>query len=395
MIKVFEAFAGIGTQRMALKRQKIPHEVVAISEVDEYAILSYHAIHTSEIEIEEVSEEEMHRYMEEKNIPLDIKGNRKKLRGKRLKNLYKASVASENLGDISKINPETLPKFDFFTYSFPCISISAIGKKDGLAKGSGTKSSLLWDCEKIIETTKPKYLLMENVKPLVQPKNKPHFDKWMKYLEELGYTSFWKILNASDYNIPQNRERVFVVSILDCKEEYKFPDTKPLTKTLDSLLEPDIEALYYMDKLRLDKAVYEKMKFKNRETEETKTLLNKTKEEQKEIYKAQNLNNYKFLGTINSTETGKFMKKPFPEISKTLRASTPDTALVYESKEDNIAPYIIRRFTPREYWRLMGIVDEDFDKASQVVTNTQLYRQAGNAIVVDVLEGVFKNINLT
>lgn len=394
MIKVFEAFAGIGTQRMVLKRQNIPHEVVAISEVDEYAILSYHAIHTSNIEVEEVSEEEMHRYMEEKNIPLDAKGNLKKLTGKRLKNLYKASVASGNLGDISKINPETLPKVDFFTYSFPCISISALGKKEGLAKGSGTKSSLLWDCEKIIETTRPKYLLMENVKPLVQSKNKLHFDKWLNYLEELGYTSFWKILNAKDYNIPQNRERVFVVSILDCKEDYIFPEAKTLTKTLDSLLEHNINALYYMDKPRLDKAVYEKMKLKNRETEETKGLLEKTKEEQKEIYKAQNLNKYVFLGTINSTETGKFMKNPFPNISKTLRTSTPDTALVYESKEENIAPYIIRRFTPREYWRLMGITDEDFDKASQVVTNTQLYRQAGNAIVVDVLEGIFKNMNL-
>lgn len=394
MLKVFEAFAGIGTQRMALKRKNIPHEVVAISEVDEYAILSYHAIHTSNIEVDEVSEEEMQKYMEEKNIPLDAKGNRKKLIGKRLKNLYKASVASGNLGDISKINPETLPNFDFFTYSFPCISISAAGKKEGLAKGSGTKSSLLWDCEKIIGTVKPKYLLMENVKPLVQTKNRPHFDKWLKYLEELGYTSFWKVLNAKDYNIPQNRERVFVVSILNYKGEYKFPEEVELTKNLKSILEKDIDSMYYIGKIRLDKIVYDKLNLKNRETEETKTLLKKTQKEQQEFYKEQSLDNYTFLGTINSTETVKFMRRPYPNISKTLRAGTPDTALVYESKEDNIAPYIIRRFTPREYWRLMGLTDEDFDKASQVVTNTQLYRQAGNAIVVDVLEGIFKNMNL-
>ena len=394
MIKVFEAFAGIGTQRMALKRKNIQHEVIAISEVDEYAILSYHSIHTSNIEVEEVSEEEMQRYMEEKNIPLDIKGNRKKLTGKRLKNLYKASVASGNLGDMSGVNPDILPEIDFFTYSFPCQSISAVGKKEGLVKGSGTKSSLLWDCEKIIETVKPKYLLMENVKPLVQTKNRQHFEKWLKYLEDLGYTSFWKVLNAKEYNIPQNRERVFVVSILNYKGEYKFPDEVELTKPLKSILEKDIDPMYYIGKTRLDKIVYDKLNLKNRETEETKALLNKTQKEQQEFYKEQPIENYTFLGTINSTETAKFMGRPYPNISKTLRAGSTDTALVYECKEKSKAPYIIRRFTPLEFWRLMGISDEDFDKAKQVVTNTQLCRQAGNAIVVDVLEGIFKNMNL-
>lgn len=394
MIKVFEAFAGIGTQRMALKRQNIPHEVVAISEVDEYAILSYHSIHTSNIEVGEVSEEEMQRYMEEKNIPLDAKGNRKKLTGKRLKNLYKASVASGNLGDISKINPDILPEIDFFTYSFPCQSISTAGKKEGLVKGSGTKSSLLWDCEKIIETSRPKYLLMENVKPLVQTRNRPHFEKWLKYLEDLDYTSFFKVLNAKDYNIPQNRERVFVVSILNYKGEYKFPEEVELTKTLKSILEKDIDLSYYIGKTRLDKIVYDKLNLKNRETEETKELLKKTQKEQQEFYKEQPIDNYTFLGTINSTETVKFMRRPYPNISRTLRAGSTDTALVYECKEESKAPYIIRRFTPLERWRLMGISDEDFNKAKQVVTNTQLCRQAGNAIVVDVLEGIFKNMNL-
>lgn len=246
MLKVFEAFAGIGTQTMALKNQGIEHEVTAISEVDEYALLSYHAIHTADIEVKEASEEEMQRYMEEKNIPLTTKGERKILKNKKLKDLYTASVASNNLGDIRKIKSEEIPKVDLLTYSFPCTDISLAGQQRGLEKGSGTRSSLLWECERIIETVKPKYLLMENVKALVNKRNKAQFDIWLKYLEELGYRNFWKVLNAKDYGIPQNRERVFVVSIKDAEAEYEFPEEIPLTKKLKDLLETEVDESYYL-----------------------------------------------------------------------------------------------------------------------------------------------------
>ena len=121
MLRVFESFAGIGTQRMALKRLGINHEVIGISEIDKFAIKSYEAIHGE----------------------------------------------TKNYGDISKIDPNDLPDFDLFTYSFPCQDISMAGKQKGLKKGSGTRSSLLWECERIIEAKRPKYLLMENVKNLV------------------------------------------------------------------------------------------------------------------------------------------------------------------------------------------------------------------------------------
>lgn len=168
MLRVFEAFAGIGTQRMALRNLGIPHEVVAISEIDKFAIKSYEAIHG----------------------PVN------------------------NLDDISKINPDTIPDHDLFTYSFPCQDISVAGKQAGLDINSGTRSGLLWECQKVIATKKPKYLLMENVKNLVGKKHKPNFDKWLDWLDSQGYTNYWQVLNAKDYGIPQNRERVFCVSIL-------------------------------------------------------------------------------------------------------------------------------------------------------------------------------------
>ena len=150
MIKVFEAFAGIGTQRMALRNLGIEHEVVAIAEIDKYAIKSYEAIHG------EVN----------------------------------------NLGDISKIKTEDIPDHDLFTYSFPCQDISLAGKGLGLDAGSGTRSGLLWECQKIIAGKKPKYLLLENVKNLVGKKHKHNFDLWLDWLKELGYTNYWKVLDG-------------------------------------------------------------------------------------------------------------------------------------------------------------------------------------------------------
>ena len=149
-LRVFEAFAGYGSQSIALRNLGIPHEVVAISEIDKYAIKAYYALH-------------------DKNIP--------------------------NLGDISKIKVEDIPEHDLFTYSYPWQSISVAGKQEGMIKGK-TRSGLLYECERIIEHCRPKYLLLENVKNLVGKKFKPQFDEWLDYLESLGYTSYWKVLNC-------------------------------------------------------------------------------------------------------------------------------------------------------------------------------------------------------
>ncbi len=166
-IRVFEAFSGVGSQRMALRNLGIDHEVVAISDVDEFTVKSYAAIHDSDETVSEVTEEEMQEYLEERNIPLNDKGVRKTLKGKKLKEFYEACVKSNNLGDISKVVTHDIPDHDLFTYSFPCQDISVAGKGLGLDEGSDTRSGLLWECQKVIYGKRPKYLLLENVKNLI------------------------------------------------------------------------------------------------------------------------------------------------------------------------------------------------------------------------------------
>lgn len=426
MIKVFEAFSGIGTQAMALRNIGVEHEITATSEVDEFAILSYHAIHTAEVKVPEATEEEMQKYMEEKNIPLDNKGKRKTLTGKRLKDLYVASVANKNLGDISKIKNEEMPIVNLFTYSFPCQSISVSGLQKGLTKGSGTKSSLLWECERVIETVKPQYLLMENVKNLVSKKFKADFENWLKLLENLGYTNYWKILNAKDYGVPQNRERVFVVSILDCKVEYKFPEKTQLTKCLRDLLEEKVDEKYYITQEQMDRITFDE-EYIERKKQEAKTEnstcvvfggvgnknFGKQYRQGNRIYDSDALATCLQASPIGNTGGNSHLYK----IDQIGRYDTPtrknsNRFRVYN--DEGLAPTIstmegggrnpyisehqtefrVRKLTPKECWRLMGITDEDYEKASKVVSNSQLYKQAGNAIVVNVLEGIFKNLNL-
>lgn len=141
--------------------------------------------------------------------------------------------------------------FLYVTYSHthsPCQSVSAAGLQEGLTKGSGTKSSLLWDCEQIIKIKRPKYLLMENVKMLLSKKFKSEFDTWCNTLEELGYSNYYKILNAKDYGMPQNRERVFMISIYQDEKGFEFPTPITLGNQLKDILCEDVDDKYIIDK---------------------------------------------------------------------------------------------------------------------------------------------------
>ena len=200
-LRLIELFAGIGSQTQALTNIGIAHKVVAISEIDKYAIRSYEAMH-----------------------------------GK-----------ANNLGDIRKI--EELPDADLWTYSFPCQDISVAGKGAGIKEG--TRSGLLFEVERLLRVasekgTLPKYLLLENVKNLVSKKFKTDFDKWLDFLAELGYTNYWKVLNAKDYGIPQNRERVFCVSIRGEHEPFVFPNPKELTIRLRDMIDEAVDERFYL-----------------------------------------------------------------------------------------------------------------------------------------------------
>ena len=251
-LRVFEAFAGYGSQSMSLRDLEVNHEVVGISEIDPDAIIAYGSIRYNIKDLHtDKTHDEMRAELIAKNVGKDFKTGKSKIprmKKSKLEMLYKFSKASNNFGDISIINPSDLPDFDYFTYSFPCTDISISGKQEGIVKGQ-TRSGLLYECEKIIEAKRPKYLLMENVKNLVGKQFINQFKEWCDYLESLGYTNYhndYKCLNAKDFGIAQNRERIFMVSILGEHKPYEFPRGFKLEKRLKDFLDTDIEDKYYL-----------------------------------------------------------------------------------------------------------------------------------------------------
>ena len=209
-IKVFTAFSGYDSQMMALQRVAERHEgmigfdLVGWSEIDKYAIKAH--------------------------------------------DLLFPEYKDRNYGDISKIDWPAVPDFDLFTYSSPCQDWSNAGLQRGGEEGSGTRSSLLWECRKAIIAKKPKYLLLENVKALVGKKFKPYFDKWCNELSEYGYNNYWKVMNARDYGVPQNRERVFLLSIRKDADDgnFVFPQKFELKEFLKDKLEDAVDDKYYL-----------------------------------------------------------------------------------------------------------------------------------------------------
>ena len=329
-LRVFEAFSGYGSQSIALRNIGVDYEVVAISEIDKYAIRAYEAIH-----------------------------------GK-----------TNNLGDISKIDIKDIPEHDLFTYSFPCQDISIAGRQMSLEEGSGTRSSLLWECKKIIEHCKPKYLLMENVKNLISKKHKPYFDKWLDYLESLGYTNYWKVLNAKDYGVPQNRERVFVVSILGEHKPYEFPKGFELTKYTRDILEENVDERYYTSR-----------PFKLVEGNRIKAEFTKVNFDQgKRIHGIDSY--FQALGALDRG-TNNILIEEYLADDTMQEGGEPKIFTLIEGEKI----YKVRKLTPLECWRLMGVSDEDFYKVKNAgISNSRLVRLAGNSIVVDVLEGIFKKL---
>lgn len=201
-LKVLELFSGIGSQHKALTNIGIK-SICTQCDIDKYAIRAYNAIHGE----------------------------------------------TENLGNISLIDESKFvrDRWDLVTYSSPCQDFSFAGLQKGGEKGSGTRSSLLWEVEKVINSVRPKYLLMENVKALVSKKFLSCFEKWIETLNSYGYKTYWKVLNAKDFGIPQNRERVFAVSIRDdINQSFEFPSEQKLEKRLKDVLESNVDAKYYL-----------------------------------------------------------------------------------------------------------------------------------------------------
>lgn len=454
-IRLIELFAGVGSQAMALRDIGANFEHYRVVEFDKFAIASYNAIHGTEFKTTDIRD-----------------------------------IRAEDLGICDK------HRFTYLlTYSFPCQDLSKAGKQKGMSKGSGTRSGLLWEVERILLELKekgelPQVLLMENVPDVIGNKNYADFMEWYSALEEMGYQSYYKILNAKNYGIPQNRERCFMVSILG-KYSYQFPKGIELKIKLKDVLEDKVDEKYYLSQRIIETFVRRNEKengfhFGINEHDIAKVVT-------AGVYKTRMDDNYvKVLGnfdignndmnnrvydqegispTLNTMEGGnrqpkiaikEATKQGYAEAepgdsvnleqpnSKTRRgrvgkgiAQTLTTSCNQGVVENNrffkqalktfsendcvygdsingynetvdktgVCPTVttrpegfktaiiavdknirIRKLTPLECWRLMGFTDEDFKKAQQVNSNSQLYKQAGNSIVKQVLMAIFRQM---
>lgn len=269
-IRLIELFAGVGSQAMALRNIGANFEHYKISEWEVSATASYKAIHVENDNTDyslEIEIAKLPKILFDYGISKDGKEpmtleeiERKGEKWQRI--TYNNLRATNNLGSICNFKGEDLEivNTDSFTYlltySFPCQDLSVAGKRKGMAKGSGTRSGLLWEVERLLNEVEelPQVLLMENVPQVIGKKNIDNFQLWQQFLEDKGYSNFLKILNAKDYGVAQNRERCFMVSILG-EWNYNFPKPIPLTKTMKDYLEDEVDEKYYIKSEKAQKLI--------------------------------------------------------------------------------------------------------------------------------------------
>ena len=443
-LRLIELFAGYGSQAMAFDRIGVKYEHHFVCEFDKYAMKSYNAVHGTNFE------------------PTDIR-----------------NIHAEDL------NITDTDKYTYFmTYSFPCTDLSLAGKQAGMKKGSGTRSGLLWEVERLLTECKelPQVLFMENVPQVIAEKNMPDFMDWLKFLHKKGYSSYYKVLNAKDYGVPQNRERCFMFSFLG-DFDYVFPEPTGLKQLLVDVLEDEVDEKYYIKSETAKRLIHDLIERRVIPTEQNRTEQNRRYQVgldlstqssgikqiancirarydagiRNRINEATGVLEYTLSAMVIVAMRGRNPEHPtdrtpgipteqrlepnleglcntlttvqkdnmvmesvrikqatkegyiemdvggvfdasFPD-SNTRRGRVHDHGHVsskitaknqetyrYESQ------YRIRKLTPRECFRLMGVKDDDSQKMIDVNSNTQCYKQAGNSIVVDVMAAMFRKL---
>jgi DNA (cytosine-5)-methyltransferase 1 len=367
MIRLVELFSGIGAFSKALTNLGIPHERIAMCEIDPHAIKVYEALHGP----------------------------------------------TPNLGDISKV--DYLPDCDLLTYSFPCQDLSNAGKRAGMSKESGTRSGLLWEVERLLLDARererdgqrhlPKHLIMENVNAILHKANIPDFESWIRSLTKMGYTSSYAVLNACDYGVPQNRKRCFMISSLG-HDQLVFPQPCPDGRFLKDVLEDDVSEKYYLS----EKAMEGLKPHKARHDALIHIAdLPTSYETSGRVYSANGhslaINTCggggrqpKILIIRNATKKGYLIAQEgdgvvldnYEARGRVQPGKSP--TIMTGTGTGTVTPDLrIRRLTPRECWRLQGFDDDDFDIAKSIGTSeTQLYKQAGNSIAVPCLEAILR-----
>ncbi len=432
-LQVLELFAGIGACSKALENLNIQYKIVDAVEINKYAVASFNAIHNTNFETQ----------------------------------------------DIRDWNKDV--KVDLIMHGSPCQDFSIAGKQAGGDKDSDTRSSLMYETIRIVEKLRPQYVLWENVKNILSQRHKHNFDSYIENMNELGYNSYYQVLNAKDYGVPQNRERVYTVSIrkdID-NNTFKFPEKEELKMRLKDILEEEVEEKYYLSQKMIDGFMEHNRKHKEKNTgfiwkpktkkdiastlrangalcptdntinvgEVTKNsqagqvystegisptitagthgyaMGNIMQVEELDIKGQDNIKRVYALEGISPTLTNMQEGNRQPKIivknatkqgyaeafegdsinlaypnSKTRRGrvgkQVSQTLQCNESMGVVTQEIRIRKLTPKECWRLMSFSDEDFQKAANINSNTQLYKQAGNSIVVDVLEKILEKLLL-
>ena len=422
MIKLLSLFSGIGAFECALRRGGHEFQTINYCEIDKYASAAYSMIHNVD--------------------------------------------ESRNLRDVRKVSTLLFPDVDLVTYGFPCQDISIAGRQKGFEDGAGnrTRSGLFFEALRIIQDLQPKWAICENVKALTMKQFKNEFKTVLESLERAGYRNYYQVLNAKDFGIPQNRERVFIVSIRkDIEQEFIFPETQVLKLRVRDLLEKDVPEKFFINTpnaIALARKIAEEIELnhpavlRSVRTEYGKEI--RTAYEQGEIHeKRANMREFEcrpddLCNTLTTVLKDNYIAEPVMRtvgdlgvggqrgrvfstngivgclsatdykdppkilqvgnIVKTGQFDNPQRGRIYDP--DGLAPTLntcsggglepkfidrscvdvrIRKLTPRECFRLMGFTDDDFDKIKGI-SNSQLYKMAGNSIVVNVLTEIFKEL---
>lgn len=362
-LRVFEAFAGIGAQATALKRIGIKYKIVGISDWFTDAIICYDAIHSDKRYTPVLPDKkEIVAYLSQFQFSKDsVHPSRiESFDDDYLEKLYIANKRAKNYGSITQIKGSDMPDTDLLVYSFPCQDLSTGGKGLGMKKGSGTRSGLLWEIERILrelneEGRLPEYLLLENVKTILAKSNKADLDQWLTFLESLGYCNDeCMILNALDFGVPQERERAFIVSHLGSKLNVG-------SKIVKQERRYDFHRFFRND--------YSIEKYRN---EADIAQLNRTpSREQMWDINGRELNENTTVRTITCNMDRTHCAALFP-----YSGAKGDT---------------YRRPTIREAFLLMGFTEEEYERTEYLdYSYRKMNKLIGNSIVVDVLAEIFR-----
>ena len=359
MLRLLSLFSGIGAYEKALQREGIDYELVNYCEIDPYPSRTYSKLYS-------VSED-------------------------------------KNLIDVTKIDIDSLPDFYLLTHSFPCTSISIAGKLEGADRGSGAASSLVWNVVDIIEVKRPKVVIFENVKNLLSKKFEHVLNAYVEHLYKLGYRTSYKVLTATDFGIPQSRERVFCVSTLEGKFEFGKVSYNKEKRLLKDILEPVVDDKYYLSKEQLMKIynwkAHQRPLAKVRGLNSISPTLTARGAGEwhsgmmlycSQFEKDTNVDKLIKLGALRGKHNNEDKIYQNLELRKDGNTNTITTV-----QKDNLVCDLttIRRLTPKESWRLMGFDDEDFYKANELgFSDAKLYKMAGNSVVVPVLEEIFRQM---